>query len=166
MSSNFMLLKMYIEDDQLREKYIQYANSKVNKNYLAKYPDAGVDLFIPKDVIIKPNNTEKVDMKIKCAAFINDYPTSFYMYPRSSIGKTKLRLANSVGIIDAGYRGELAGMFDNIGNDVEFVPTNTRLLQICAPNLMPIKLEIVGSLDVLGDTERGEGGFGSTGGTI
>ena len=84
------------------------------------------------------------------------------MYPRSSISKTQLRLANSTGIIDAGYRGNLMAMFD-----VEESHTGTkfdRYIQICAPSLVPIIVEIVDSLEDLGEeTERGTGGFGSTG---
>ena len=76
-------------------------------------------------------------------------------------------LANSVGIIDSGYRGNIKGIFYNIaGYDfmdyvIEF---GTRLLQICPPNLeYPMKITIVDNLDELGVTDRGEGGFGSTG---
>jgi dUTP pyrophosphatase len=97
------------------------------------------------------------------------------MYPRSSLSKTKLRLANSVGIIDAGYRGNLIGMFDvvNIDENVKqdknrkadyIAKVNDRLLQICAPGLVPIYVEIVDDICELGnETERGNGGFGSTG---
>ena len=46
------------------------------------------------------------------------FNTGYYMYPRSSLSKTKLRLANSVGIIDSGYRGNLIGMFDLINMKV------------------------------------------------
>ena len=101
--------------------------------------------------------------------------TGFYMYPRSSLSKTKLRLANSVGIIDSGYRGNLIGMFDVVNIDDEernmnknnadyFAKVNDRLVQICAPGLVPILVEIVENEDELGnETERGSGGFGSTG---
>jgi dUTP pyrophosphatase len=95
------------------------------------------------------------------------------MYPRSSLSKTQLRLANSTGIIDAGYRGHLIGMFDvvnvqpNSSDDREadfFGKKFDRYLQICAPGLVPILVEVVDSKEELGDeTERGEGGFGSTG---
>ena len=92
-------------------------------------------------------------------------PCGYYMYPRSSLSKTPLRLANSVGIIDSGYRGHLIGMFDSIREKEEEyeVPEYTRLLQVCAPNLMPILVNIVDSEEQLGEkTKRGGGGFGST----
>ena len=87
------------------------------------------------------------------------------MYPRSSLSKRKLRLANSVGIIDSGYRGNLMGMFDivNSKEDFEVVNKFERLVQICSPNLQPIIVEIVDDIKELGETTRGEGGFGSTG---
>jgi dUTP pyrophosphatase len=95
------------------------------------------------------------------------YNTGYYMHPRSSVSKTKLRLANATGIIDSGYRGHLMGMFDLInlfGNEEYAVEKYDRLLQICAPGLVPIVVEIVNTFEELGSqTERGSGGFGSTG---
>ena len=88
------------------------------------------------------------------------------MFPRSSISKGKLRLANSIGVIDAGYRGNLMSMFDVINNNGEdFWGTRyDRYMQICAPSLMPIVVYIVNSIDELGvKTSRDTGGFGSTG---
>lgn len=163
--SNIMTLKIFIEDDNLRNLYINHVNENFNNVY-SDYPDAGFDLFIPTELTIQGNTTQKIKLGIKCAAFTNGLPQSFYMYPRSSISKTPLRLANSVGIIDSGYRGELCAMVDNIRNDDITINGNMRLFQICAPNLNPIKVEVVPSEDVLGLTTRGTGGFGSTGGTI
>ena len=87
------------------------------------------------------------------------------MYPRSSLSKTPLRLANSVGIIDSGYRGNLIGMFDCIRGESPYkVPQYSKLVQICSPGLKPIFVTIVDTVEELGlDTIRGEGGFGSTG---
>ena len=90
-------------------------------------------------------------------------PVGYYIYPRSSTGsKSPLRLANSVGIIDAGYRGDYITVFDNWrGTDYQ-VEKFQRLVQICPPNLTyPMFVDVV---DDLGEpTLRGEGGFGSTG---
>jgi len=163
--SNIMTLKIFIKDENLRNLYINHVNENFNNVY-SDYPDAGFDLFIPTELTIQGNTTQKIKLGIKCAAFTNGLPQSFYMYPRSSISKTPLRLANCVGIIDSGYRGELCAMVDNIRIDDITINGNMRLFQICAPNLNPIKVEIVHSEDVLGLTTRGTGGFGSTGGTI
>jgi dUTP pyrophosphatase len=73
-------------------------------------------------------------------------------------------LANSVGIIDSGYRGPIIGAFRNISCKQEpyVVEKYSRLLQICAPDLRPIMVELVGE-NFFETTERGDGGFGSTG---
>jgi dUTP pyrophosphatase len=85
------------------------------------------------------------------------------MYPRSSTGlKTPLRLANSVGVIDAGYRGNYIAVFDNVRTEPFSVEQGQRLVQICPPNLTyPLKVVLVDDLGA--QTLRGEGGFGSTG---
>jgi dUTPase len=61
----------------------------------------------------------------------------FYLYPRSSISKTNLRLANSVGIIDSGYRGNILAIFDILQNDnvSTTIEKHSRLLQICSGDL-------------------------------
>ena len=119
------------------------------------------------DVLCKPSRVDKqgvIDLGIKCAAFrrINNelYPSAFYLYPRSSIANTPLRMSNSVGVIDAGYRGKLRAKVDNLSNEVIVIEKGRRLFQICMPDLMPFRVEIVDSLNA---TARGEGGFGSTG---
>ena len=173
--NRIMYLKIFIEnnDNNLREKYATAVinhNTKLIKN---TYLDAGFDLYLPgthtefTSIIVND-----VDFGIKCCAEIRkpngvSYPTGFYLYPRSSLAKTPLRLANHVGIVDAGYRGPLRGLFDCSYKDHEytnyFANPYDRLLQICAPGLEPIFVELVSSLEELGPmTERGTGGVGST----
>jgi dUTPase len=195
-----MHLKLFVDTDDNQLKNMYYMSADNHNNKILNNPshiDAGFDLFAPgnedsaeqlaygdnlrffgpgwKDV--KPVN--KLDLKVCCSARMltdrgKNFNTGYYMYPRSSLSKTQLRLANSVGIIDAGYRGHLMGMFDvvNIDNSVSsddkdadyFGKKFERYLQICAPGLVPIIVEIVNSKEDLGEqTERGEGGFGSTG---
>ena len=164
-NNNIMFLKMYVEDQNLKEMYLDLAE-KSNTNLKSDYPDAGFDLYVPKYITCMPGETTKIDMGVKCSAHMNNHPQSFYVYPRSSISKTKLRLANSVGIIDSGYRGNLVCVVDNIGSNEIVLEKGMRLFQICSPILSPIKVELVDNLEVLGSTDRGTGGFGSTGGTI
>ena len=92
----------------------------------------------------------------------NPHPVGYFLYPRSSTGtNTPLRLANSIGIIDAGYRGNYIAAFDNIREPVFTVDRLQRLVQICPPNLTyPMRVELV---EELVQTVRGAGGFGSTG---
>lgn len=88
-------------------------------------------------------------------------PTGFYLYPRSSTGsRTPIRLSNSVGIVDSGYRGPLTAILDNVSDQPFVMHKGERYFQVCAPNLTPISFTVV---DQLSDTTRGEGGFGSTG---
>jgi dUTPase len=193
-----MVLKLFVdsEDNILKEKYNTYAvthNNKLLNNSM--HIDAGFDLFAPGNEGLEEecygddlrffgpdwsdvSPTNKLDLKVCCSAKIftdtgKNYNTGYYMYPRSSLSKTQLRLANSTGIIDAGYRGHLMGIFDvvNIPNDYPddkdadyFGKKYERYLQICAPSLAPIVVEVVNSMDDLGEeTTRGSGGFGSTG---
>ena len=133
--------------------------------------DAGLDLFIPEDTLIKAHSTVIINLQIACEGFKtksplswkteqHHTPTSFYVYPRSSISKTPLRMANCVGIIDSGYRGPIMCALDNI-SDIEYVvKRGTRLVQICGPTLEPVTFKLKTELST---TTRGSGGFGSTG---
>tara|TARA_B100001057_G_C22184350_1_gene694457 strand:- start:31 stop:537 length:507 start_codon:yes stop_codon:yes gene_type:complete len=130
--------------------------------------DAGLDLFNPEDIIIGPNEKGvTVDLKIQCEAFVDSSKEKncwYYLYPRSSISKTPLRLSNSTGIIDAGYRGTIMAKVDNV-KDVEYtIKAGSRLFQIVpaivTPDNMGITFEVVNSLS---NTERGNRGFGSSG---
>jgi dUTP pyrophosphatase len=138
---------------------VYYGHSSYNEG------DSGLDLFFPSDITLKYGDCGvKVDLGIQCEGLDDstDKNISYYLYPRSSISKTPIRMSNSVGIIDSGYRGNIIVALDHIDPNVtEFtIQKGTRLFQICGPSLDPISLEVVGSLS---DTERGNGGFGSTG---
>ena len=122
--------------------------------------DSGLDLFCPTDILVKAGETVKIDLQIQCEALKNNGSNmSYYLYSRSSIVKTPLRLANSVGIIDAGYRGNIMAFVDNIKTEDYIVESGTRLFQICSSDLSPLTFELVNQLS---DTSRGQGGFGST----
>ena len=148
-------------DEELRELYQkQYEASKSKAPYL----DSGFDLYFPADVKCLSGKSTKIKLGVKIAMFRNadDSKPSvgYYIYPRSSISKTPLRLANSVGIIDSGYRGELMAVVDNQSAEDYIIKRGQRLFQVCAGDLTPIiKIHFC----ELNSTERGEGGFGSTG---
>lgn len=172
----FMHLKMYAGCDELRAMYKERAKAHNERLMNNAFIDAGFDL-LTSDVLICSNIENgiiKVDHDIKCAArMVSVYPngetrgynTGFYIHPRSSIYKTPLRLANSAGVIDAGYRGNLIAVFDvKLYSDMQPIDRGSRLVQICAPDLVPIYVEIVDNVGDLGEkTARAEGGFGSTG---
>jgi dUTPase len=180
----------YAEIVKMYKEKVAAHNKKVGES---KYPDSGFDLFTPYDYSEHAfgytdnrisSITFRAPLGVKCAMVIvtdmDSYsadnlaptvPVGYYLYPRSSIVKTPFRMANSVGIIDAGYRGELMAVIDNIdsaNNDLKtclerYAPPMSRLFQICAPTLEPFLVRIVEREDELGITERGCGGFGSTG---
>lgn len=172
-NQNTMVLSMYIEsqDEEFIEKYkehIEKHNDKLLNN--SEFMDAGFDLLSPLDIKLTETVKQlKINYQIKCRAVIHNglnspFNTGYYIYPRSSISKTSFRLANGTGIIDSGYRGNLIGMFDVIDCDCHSkIDKYDRLVQICAPNLCPIFVKCVDTLEELGETSRGEGGFGSTG---
>ena len=170
-----MRLNLFVDcDAELKAKYLDAAakhNSKLMNE--CHFYDSGFDLFLPDSGCkhqFMTGGVNKVDFQVRCCAEVfslsdsNDkFYTGFYVYPRSSLSKTSLRLANCTGIIDAGYRGHLIGMFDCI-NEESCPGPYDRLIQICAPNLMPIFVNVVDSMDQLGpNTSRGDGGFGSSG---
>jgi dUTP pyrophosphatase len=112
---------------------------------------------MPVEMVIPPRSTVLIDLRVR-AEFLR-LDSGYYLYPRSSIFRTSLRLANSVGIIDAGYRGTLKVAVDNIRDEPYVVRRGDRLFQICQPSLKPFDVEFG---QVNRDTERGEGGHGST----
>jgi len=127
-----------------------------NHNYFHK-GDAGLDLYVLKDQTFKSGETSKIKLGISCE---NLEGKGYFLFPRSSISKTPLRMANSIGLIDEGYRGEIMAVCDNIKNYEFSISKGDRLFQLVSADLSSIEFKIV---DKLSDSKRGEGGFGSTG---
>tara|TARA_S200000501_G_scaffold160645_1_gene151522 strand:+ start:48496 stop:48933 length:438 start_codon:yes stop_codon:yes gene_type:complete len=119
--------------------------------------DAGLDLFIIDNQTINGGETAKIHLQISCE---NSESKPYFLMARSSISKTPLRLCNAVGLIDGGYRGEIMAAVDNIKSVPFTLKPGQRLFQIVAMGGDSIELEVV---DKLSETERGAGGFGSTG---
>ena len=90
-------------------------------------------------------------------------PVPYMLLPRSSMGsKTPLRLSNSVGVIDSGYRGHIIACVDCLKKTEVVLSKYQRVFQIVAFSGRPIYVELVDNSHELGYTERGDGGFGST----
>ncbi len=142
-------------DESLREWYEERI-IKHNEKCKDPYADSGFDLAIPEDRIVNTNIF--IDFKIKGAMYKDNIPSAYFLYPRSSISKTQFRLANSTGIIDRGYRGNLGAFFDSMGHST--MEKGQRIVQLCSPTLEPFEVKLVTSLSL---TERGENGFGSSG---
>ena len=147
---------------------------KLNPNAVipsyAKSGDAGMDLVATSIISDTP---EQITYGMGIALEI---PEGFVglIFPRSSVRKTGLDLSNAVGVIDSGYRGELQATFNKVfGGDRfydetklteitshDFYKVGDRIAQIMIIPYPPIEFKEV---DELSDSERGEGGFGSTG---
>ena len=119
--------------------------------------DAGLDVYVINQQTIQADETTLIHLQIACET--ND-GKPYLLMPRSSIAKTPLRLCNSIGLIDGGYRGEIMAVVDNIKKESYTVEPGQRLFQLVAMDGSPIHFKLV---DELSESTRGEGGFGSTG---
>ena len=127
---------------------------------------AGYDLYSCEDAIIYENTTQIVHTGIAI-----EIPDGYFgaIYARSGLAtKEGLRPANCVGVIDSDYRGEImvalhrdtrGGMLADMFSD-HTIPAGTRIAQLVIQPYVSVAFEEVAALD---ETERGEGGFGSTG---
>ena len=147
-------LNIKLNDSRIFDYYNKFVNHHAG--------DSGIDLITVDSLEIFPSEIHTIDFQIQCEMIdleTNNF-VSYYLVPRSSISKTSLMMANSIGIIDAGYRGNILAKVRNMNlNDVQIVGRDDCLFQIVAPDLKPIKLSIV---DRLSNTTRDSAGFGST----
>lgn len=123
----------------------------------AKIGDAGLDLVATN---IKENTTFQITYGLGIALEI---PEGFVglVFPRSSIRNTELTLSNSVGVVDSGYRGELQATFKKT-NGLDSISYNIGD-RVCQILIIPYPQIEFTEVEELSNTERGEGGFGSTG---
>lgn len=122
---------------------------------------AGYDLYAHLDVdeiAIMPHSTVKIGTGIKMSI-----PAGYFgaVFARSGLAsKNGLRPANAVGVIDADYRGEVIVALHNDTNDYQTIKNNDRIAQIVIMPFLQVEFNKVDKLDA---TDRGDGGFGSTG---
>jgi dUTP pyrophosphatase len=176
---NFAILKLAVNPNNkdLKDLYYKKVESHNEAMLSNAFPDSGFDVFVPEPVVFSDENKTKfLDFQVKTEMLYCDVTNNtmrtcgYYVYPRSSISKTPLMLANHTGIIDSGYRGSLIGAFRWLRflnspsdyGDFYALDPYTRLTQICHPSLCPIYVVIV-DVAQLSTTERNDGGFGSTG---
>lgn len=164
-SNGVARLKLWVDtsNPDLVEKYKEHVNNHNNSIMNDEHPNSGFDLFVPSETLFIANDCKLVNHKIRAAMYFTGSPAAFYLYARSSIYKTPLGLANSVGIIDSGYRGWICSALRSYNNTDYVLEEGVRISQICHPSLCPILVELVETEEELGETSRGEGGFGSTG---
>jgi dUTP pyrophosphatase len=117
--------------------------------------DAGADLFSLESYEIYPGEQKLVDTGVAVKI-----PRGFagFIYNRSSQGKRGITIPHSVGVIDADYRGNLKVLLKNISEDPYLVKQGDRIAQLVVQ-----RVELPTFRDAWNDTQRGTGGFGSTG---
>ena len=118
--------------------------------------DAGWDLYASEDAIIDPSKTELISTDISFAI-----PDGYVglIWDRSGMA-AKRGLHRFAGVIDSGYRGEVKVCLWNSADKYCIIHAGERIAQIIFQEVPQFSLKEVASLD---DTERGEGGFGSSG---
>ena len=158
---SYRTLYLFTDNSQQRTALQQVVNAY-------RPTDSGVNLPLLAAVVpTTKGKAAKLSSQIYGACIsATSGPSPFLILPRSSTGsKTPLRLANSVGLIDEGYRGELLVCVDN-HSDFDFViPEGGLFFQLCAQDYVPFaKVVLVDSLNDLPQPrdDRGAGGFGST----
>lgn len=129
MSNEYILyIAVDLPDDVSRENELIeiYKNAIEDYNDKCKeniFMDSGFDLFIAIDHFMRKYSQNTINHYIRACCYMKNpsyigdisdsyVPSAYYLYPRSSISKTPLRMANSVGIIDSGYRGSIMAKVD------------------------------------------------------
>jgi dUTP pyrophosphatase len=121
---------------------------------------AGADLYAATeyDTIIREGETAKINTGLSLAI-----PEGYFgaIFARSGLAtKQGLRPANCVGVVDADYRGPVIVALHNDSDGPQIIPAKARIAQLV---ILPCQTFEFNQVDELNDTERGEGGFGSTG---
>lgn len=143
---------------ELRIKKVK-DNAKIPKS--ATSGSAGMDLYacIDEKITVEPQKIVVIPTGI--AIELPDPSSAAFIYARSGLGiRHGICLANGVGVIDSDYRGEICVGLCNVSDEPYTVEPFERIAQmVIAPVIVPTVTEVT----KLSDTERGAGGFGSTG---
>jgi dUTP pyrophosphatase len=120
--------------------------------------DAGIDLYAREDTALPPGRWAMVPTGVAVAI---PEGHAGLVAPRSGLAaRHGISVVNGPGVIDAGYRGELKVILINHGNDAVLLGRGDRVAQLVVVPIALVELEEVNELP---DSERGHGGFGSTG---
>lgn len=152
-----------ISSSSLVEKKFNGLEIKIKKLHsdaaLPKYSkegDAGMDLTATEII------SETIDQVTYGTGISMEIPVGYVglVFPRSSVRKYELELTNSVGVIDSGYRGEIQATFNKVHTKIKKYEVGDRIAQIM---IIPYpKIKFIES-EELSNSDRGTGGFGSTG---
>jgi len=150
----------------MKQKFqLKIVNSKIGKTIpLPTYGtdgSAGLDLraCVEEDVTLQPGNTQLIPTGL--SVYIEDQNLAAMLLPRSGLGhKHGIVLGNLVGLIDSDYQGELMISCWNRSNEPFTIQAGERIAQMVIVPVVQAEFEIVSEFKA---TDRGEGGFGSTG---
>jgi len=154
-------------------KVVDTANEELYTSHGTFHPgDAGLDLFVVEDTTILSGETKLVDLGVQCQSRSfslcpwkwlrgNFYQYhSYWLMPRSSISKTPLIMRNSMGLIDGGYLGNLKAPMYNTSSESFTLKRGERYVQLVNGDLSGVHFALTKNHR---NTQRGSGGFGSTG---
>lgn len=117
--------------------------------------DAGLDLYSPKDATISPKGSVCIDTGVHI-----ELPINTVGMVKSKSGLNVKHGIQSEGVIDVGYTGSIRVKLYNHSNDYYTINAGDKISQLVILPILTPDLELV---DELNETERGDGGFGSTG---
>ena len=141
-------IKIKGDNERVWINHPTYENAKKNE-------DSGLDIPMSFPVIV-PGDSKSFTVDL---GFKAEQNVAWMLVPRSSLGKTSIRLANSIGIIDKNYRGKVKAKVDNVSDiPFELVEGQCYFQIISFTGILPI-MTIVNKIS---KTNRNEGGFGST----
>ena len=152
-------LNIFIADEQLKNQYTSFV-AKHNEQIKSSCPNAGFDLLCPDAIEINDQAQLKLDTKIVCNMIDSDSKfCSYYLYPRSSVSKLPIRLANSVGIIDSGYRSNAGIKLYNLTDQDYEIKAGDRIAQFVVYR----NYDVIVEEGEIQESDRGANGFGSSG---
>lgn len=117
--------------------------------------DAGLDIYTPDMLIIKPHKSAKVDTGVHV-----EIPKGYVGFLKSKSGLNVNRNLIGEGVIDSGYTGSIVVKLYNLGDDIKLFNEGEKIIQLVLLPIITPELELVNEF---APTERGAGGFGSTG---
>ena len=160
------MVELFLVTNELMRPFYEEAAVKYNSKS-DEEKDSGFDLYCDNEYIVtKQSQFLKFGVLSACAVKSDSklVNRAYWLMPRSSMSKTNMICSNSMGLIDSGYRGNIMGAVRLVGDtDAEAVGFKTRLFQLVSGSAKPwSKVHIVDELPKP-NSERGSGGFGSTG---
>ncbi len=147
-----------MEKERLKYYLTKDAKDRGIKLVIPRKLDAGFDIQSLGEVMLPPHSQAMVDTGLHVAV-----PDGWVMIIKDRSGMAgKRRIYTHAGVIDAGYRGEVKIVLSNEGTEIQTIKQGEKIAQAVIVPCLTFGEEVE-SLEDLGDTERGDGGFGSTG---